>query len=175
MYRVPPARAWWPAVGAPLERGVRHQCARFEGKVAAHGAFCFPPSGAASAFAVLSACGAGHERNLLFLFILLDGFGLLLCWFGSPRRRKRRRETDEAKKDQDRKQEIEERLLPVDIHGPRELGLSSAISSGVSRHHVGGCESVQAGDLTVAALPPRGCLIHADRRISCWRSATWPF
>jgi len=23
MYRVPPARAWWPAVGAPLERGVR--------------------------------------------------------------------------------------------------------------------------------------------------------
>jgi hypothetical protein len=26
MYRVPPARAWWPAVGAPLERGVRRQC-----------------------------------------------------------------------------------------------------------------------------------------------------
>jgi hypothetical protein len=25
MYGVPPARAWWPAVGAPLERGVRHQ------------------------------------------------------------------------------------------------------------------------------------------------------
>ena len=24
MYRVPPDRAWWPAVGAPLERGVRH-------------------------------------------------------------------------------------------------------------------------------------------------------
>ena len=23
MYNVPPARAWWPAVGAPLERGVR--------------------------------------------------------------------------------------------------------------------------------------------------------
>jgi hypothetical protein len=23
MYRVPPARAWWPAVGTPLERGVR--------------------------------------------------------------------------------------------------------------------------------------------------------
>ena len=22
MYRVPPDRAWWPAVGAPLERGV---------------------------------------------------------------------------------------------------------------------------------------------------------
>ncbi len=30
MYRVPPARAWWPAVGAPVERGVRpqsHRCA----------------------------------------------------------------------------------------------------------------------------------------------------
>ena len=26
MYRVPPDRAWWPAVGAPLERGVRRQC-----------------------------------------------------------------------------------------------------------------------------------------------------
>jgi hypothetical protein len=26
MYRVPPARAWWPAVGAPLERGVRPHC-----------------------------------------------------------------------------------------------------------------------------------------------------
>jgi hypothetical protein len=25
MYSVPPARAWWPAVGAPLERGVRPQ------------------------------------------------------------------------------------------------------------------------------------------------------
>lgn len=25
MYRVPPARAWWPAVGAPVERGVRPQ------------------------------------------------------------------------------------------------------------------------------------------------------
>jgi hypothetical protein len=24
MYTVPPDRAWWPAVGAPLERGVRH-------------------------------------------------------------------------------------------------------------------------------------------------------
>ena len=27
IYRVPPARAWWPAVGAPFERGVRqHSC-----------------------------------------------------------------------------------------------------------------------------------------------------
>ena len=26
MYRVPPDRAWWPAVGAPLERGVRRRC-----------------------------------------------------------------------------------------------------------------------------------------------------
>ena len=28
MYRVPPDRAWWPAVGAPLERGVRRQSRR---------------------------------------------------------------------------------------------------------------------------------------------------
>jgi hypothetical protein len=27
MYRVPPDRAWWPAVGAPLERGVRRHFA----------------------------------------------------------------------------------------------------------------------------------------------------
>ena len=27
MYRVPPARAWWPAVGAPLERRVRRHVA----------------------------------------------------------------------------------------------------------------------------------------------------
>ena len=27
MYRVPPARAWWPAVGPRLERGVRQHCA----------------------------------------------------------------------------------------------------------------------------------------------------
>ena len=27
MYRVSPARAWWPAVGAPLERGVRRRWA----------------------------------------------------------------------------------------------------------------------------------------------------
>ena len=27
MYRVPPAGRWWPAVGAPFERGVRRQLA----------------------------------------------------------------------------------------------------------------------------------------------------
>ena len=34
MYRVPPDRAWWPAVGAPLERGVRHRwaLARWDGQ-----------------------------------------------------------------------------------------------------------------------------------------------
>ena len=34
MYRVPPDRAWWPAVGAPLERGVRHQCGGLAAEVA---------------------------------------------------------------------------------------------------------------------------------------------
>ena len=37
MYRVPPDRAWWPAVGAPLERRVRrhwpHDCVRAFGYV----------------------------------------------------------------------------------------------------------------------------------------------
>ena len=28
MYRVPPARAWWPAVGAPLERWVSDELAK---------------------------------------------------------------------------------------------------------------------------------------------------
>ena len=31
MYRVPPDRAWWPAVGAPLERGVRRRPAELRG------------------------------------------------------------------------------------------------------------------------------------------------
>jgi hypothetical protein len=30
MYTVPPIRAWWPAVGAPLERGVRPHSATDE-------------------------------------------------------------------------------------------------------------------------------------------------
>ena len=34
MYRVPPDRAWWPAVGAPLERGVRPQPCVFHGSAA---------------------------------------------------------------------------------------------------------------------------------------------
>ena len=29
MYSVPLDRAWWPAVGAPLERGVRHHRLKF--------------------------------------------------------------------------------------------------------------------------------------------------
>jgi hypothetical protein len=28
MYRVPPARGWWPAVGSPVERGVRPHAAQ---------------------------------------------------------------------------------------------------------------------------------------------------
>ncbi len=36
MYRVPPDRAWWPAVGAPLERGVRHPCALVASRVILH-------------------------------------------------------------------------------------------------------------------------------------------
>ena len=42
MYRVPPDRAWWPAVGARLERGVRHRiyyrpnCSHYYGRIAAY-------------------------------------------------------------------------------------------------------------------------------------------
>ena len=31
MYRVPPARAWWPAVGAPVERRVRQHFLHCDG------------------------------------------------------------------------------------------------------------------------------------------------
>ncbi len=42
MYRVPPDRAWWPAVGAALERGVRpHWCPR-EAALRARGAMTLP-------------------------------------------------------------------------------------------------------------------------------------
>jgi hypothetical protein len=61
MYRVPPARAWWPAVGSPVERGVRHQCAPVaSGDVIACEPFCLPLSATARAVAVLRVCGACH-------------------------------------------------------------------------------------------------------------------
>jgi hypothetical protein len=60
MYGEPPARAWWPAVGAPLERGVRHQCALVTNKgVFGPERFCFPLRATARAVAVLRVCGAG--------------------------------------------------------------------------------------------------------------------
>ena len=59
MYTVLPARAWWPAVGAPLERGVRHQFAR----KASQGVFACAPlwvplRAAGRAVAVPRVCGA---------------------------------------------------------------------------------------------------------------------
>jgi hypothetical protein len=45
MYRVPPDRAWWPAVGAPLERGVRpHAVRRFFNVLPTTAAFSVPPN-----------------------------------------------------------------------------------------------------------------------------------
>ena len=35
MYRVPPDRAWWPAVGAPLERGVRRHFSALNDRISA--------------------------------------------------------------------------------------------------------------------------------------------
>ena len=58
MYRVPPARAWWPAVGAQLERGVRQQRALLEDRpVFACRQFCYPLRATARAVAVFRVCG----------------------------------------------------------------------------------------------------------------------
>ena len=61
MYSVPPDWAWWPAVGAQLERGVRHQCAGRAAEVFACERFCFPLSATARAVAVLRVCGACQD------------------------------------------------------------------------------------------------------------------
>jgi hypothetical protein len=63
MYGVPPARAWWPAVGAPLERGVRQQRVRQENRpVLARWRFCSPLRGTARAVVVVRVRGACHGR-----------------------------------------------------------------------------------------------------------------
>jgi hypothetical protein len=36
MHRVPQTGPWWPAVAAPVERGVRHPCALLAGRVISH-------------------------------------------------------------------------------------------------------------------------------------------
>ena len=62
MYRVPPARAWWPAVGAPLERGVRQHWMHGDGRAVFLGRrFCFQQSATARAVAVIRVCGACQE------------------------------------------------------------------------------------------------------------------
>ena len=62
MYTVPVARAWWPAVGARLERGVRHQCARQADRAEfACEPFCFPIRATARAVAVLRVCGPARD------------------------------------------------------------------------------------------------------------------
>ena len=62
MYRVPPARAWWPAVGAPLERGVRHQHAcTADGVAFALKPFCVQTLATARAVTVLVVSGVWQE------------------------------------------------------------------------------------------------------------------
>jgi hypothetical protein len=57
--RAPTDRAWWHAVGAPLERGVRHHCVQpVPERVFACMRFCVPRSAIARAVAVLRVCGA---------------------------------------------------------------------------------------------------------------------
>jgi hypothetical protein len=52
MYRVPPDRAWWPAVGAPLERGVRP-----------HFAYAAGPARATPATRMMTLGTASRERD----------------------------------------------------------------------------------------------------------------
>ena len=62
MYGVPPARAWWPAVGAPLERGVRQHWRHGDDlSVFACRPFCFPLRAWARAVAVLRVCGTCQD------------------------------------------------------------------------------------------------------------------
>ena len=73
MYRVPPDRAWWPAVGAPLERGVRHHSAAPDDSLDfACAAFCYPLRAWARAVAVPRVCGA-HEGLCMSLCALQHG------------------------------------------------------------------------------------------------------
>jgi hypothetical protein len=58
MYRVPPDRAWWPAVGAPLERGVRPHSLR-GGRILFTSSAEMLAYGSDGAVAVLRVCGEG--------------------------------------------------------------------------------------------------------------------
>ena len=113
--------------------------------------------------------GSGEDANLLLFFCFLDGFGLFLRRLGGSWRCKRRRKTNEAQENKDWKQGVEQRLLPVEIHRPPDLGVLSAISRAVGGLFAGR-ESETASEVKLTAPPPRGCLVHADRRTSCWTS-----
>ena len=70
MYRVPQAGPWWPAVGAPFERGVRHQCSqRAEESEFPCEPLCWLLRATAIAVAVPRVCGAcqGHSMALCAL------------------------------------------------------------------------------------------------------------
>ena len=62
MYRVPPDRAWWPAVGARLERGVRHRCVCYR----QIRSYCHGPI---ANYTVRQGDLARRELALLYLFI----------------------------------------------------------------------------------------------------------
>ena len=96
MYRVPPDRAWWPAVGAPLERGVRQHLRHGDGAcISVRAPFCLPRGASAGAVAVLRVCGTHQgpcralgalQRAALGLTSWVDRcpFGIRVVLMGLP-------------------------------------------------------------------------------------------
>ena len=72
-------------------------------------------------------CGALQCSFLLF--VLLDHLGLFLRRLGGPGGRKGWGEADEAQEDQKREHDLEQWLLPVDVHGQQKLGTVRLLST----------------------------------------------
>ena len=94
--------------------------------------------------------GCDLQRYLPLTRFVLDRLGLLLGGLGSPWRSERWRKADEAKEDQNWKQSVEKRLLPVQVHGRPELGTLRTNSRGLV-----------------------GRQIAVAGRLTCWFGARW--
>ena len=113
----------------------------------------------------LRAYAAGHNGNLPLCLFVFDGLRLFLRRLGSSWRGEWRRKANEAKEDQDWKLDVEQRLLPVQVHDRLELVPPEAISRRVvERQHVVVPDPMLGGDGCIAAAPHRGCSAHAERR-----------
>ncbi len=110
--------------------------------------------------------------SLPLLLFFLDGFRLLLRRLCSSWRSKGWGEAYEAHEYEDRKQNIKERILPIDVHGPVEMRLLAAFSSGVASELSGCSSSARRRRRVQADGSSRGCLAHAERRTSCSSAST---